>query len=614
VSVRGIVYVLLMLLLPRSFRLVLLSLVISLGAAPAASAAPGDLDPSFGSGGVAKLFEGNEGESYADAVAVQPDGKIVIAGYEESNTIVVRLLPNGDLDPSFGVGGKATTVIPGGESGAFAIALQPDGKIVAAGSGKAFGGINSDFFFARYNPDGSPDESFGGGTGHVLFPVGAENDEAQAVTVGAGGRIAATGTVDLPGSDLGLGVVVLEPGGTPDASFGGDGSLVEETANGDGDDRGLAVALLDEGRVLLGDSCGAGRGNGFVLLQLLANGNPDPGFGGGDGIVETPIPGEGLPEGLGRITDFVVLPDGRIVASGYGADYGGTPPTYNSTVAVVGYTPEGELDPSFADGGIFKTRIDNEGAAEAIALGEKGRIYLGGYYEDPTSTMNTDWVGRLDANGLPDPTFGVGGFVIRSDTAPFGEAIEDIAVDPEDRLVTIGSAYGGKNTSWVSLTRYLGDPRPAKAIPISAPAAAANQPAHAKMKLVPKQVKASKLKGFFGSAGDPDGNGVQKVQIALVRKQRGVVKATASARGRLRCFGLRSAKVRFKRVTAKGGQCPQIWLTAKGTSRWSFKLKGKLPPGNYVIYARAIDGKGLAETTFSRSLGNRYAFRVVDSR
>jgi len=596
---------------PSRFLPVLLTLAFVLVAAPAASAAPGDLDPSFGSGGMVKLLESKE-ESYAEAIAVQPDGKVVAAGYEKGSTVVVRLLPDGTPDPGFGSGGKATTVLPGGENGASAVTLQPDGKILVAGSGKEFGGVNFDFFFARYNSDGSPDKTFGG-DGVELVPVGTEDDQARAVTVGPGGRIAATGTADLPGFNNGLGVVVLEANGTPDASFGGDGSLVEETENGDHDDRGAAVALLEEGRLLLGDEAGAGAGNGFVLLRLLLNGNPDPGFGGGDGIVETPIPGENLTEGLGRITDFALLPDGRIVAAGYGEDYEESPPAYRSTVAVVRYTPEGEIDASFAGDGIFTHRIDNEGTARAIALGEKGRILLGGYYENPATTMNSDWVGRLTPDGSLDPSFGSGGLVIRGNTAPFGEVVEDLAVDSEDRLVTIGTAFGPDNTSWVSVTRYLGDPRPTVALPISAQAT--NKPAHAKMKPVAKKLPVGKLKGFSGTAGDPDGNGVQKVQIALVGKVRGGAKAKASGRGAVRCFALKNAKVGFRsgfqQVRRKGRQCPQRWLTVKGTSKWSFKFKGTLPRGRYVVYARATDGAGLAETAFSRRLGNRYAFRVT---
>jgi hypothetical protein len=129
------------------------------------------------------------------------------------------------------------------------------------------------------------------------------------------------------------------------------------------------------------------------------------------------------------------------------------------------------------------------------------------------------------------------------------------------------------------------------------------------MKLVPKKLPIGKLTGFSGTAADPDGNGVQKVEIALVKRARGGAKAKASAT-RLRCFALNS-KLRFKRTKTKGKQCPQVWVTAKGASKWSFRLKGDLPPGKYVVYARAVDGKGLAETSFSRRLRNRYAFRVA---
>jgi uncharacterized delta-60 repeat protein len=595
---------------PKCCLLVLLSLVIALIAAPGATAAPGDLDPSFGSGGMVKLLEGHE-DSYGEAVVVQPDGKIVLAGYEKGNAVVLRLLPDGAPDPTFGSGGKVTTVVPGGSSGARAVALQPDGKIVVAGG--AEGASNFDFFFARYNSDGSPDMSFGGGDGIELVPVGAESDEAEAVTIGPAGRVAATGFAELPGNGEALAAVVLKANGEPDPSFGGDGSVTKETSGHF--DTGVAVAMFGDGGVLVGDSAGAGAGGGFVLMKLLANGEYDPAFGGGDGVVVTPVPIEGAVTDIGRITDFVLLPDGRIVAAGYGYDYEGSPPEYLTKVAVIRYLADGELDPSFADGGIFTRRIGTEGTTDTVVLGEKGRILIAGYYRLPVSGTTAAWVGRLDAGGTPDPGFGAGGFVLRSDTAPFGEGIEDAALDSEDRLVTVGTAYAGENTSWASLSRYLGDPRPPKAVPISAPA---NQPAHAKMKPVPKKVRAEKLHGFFGSAADPDGNGVRSVQIALVKKVRGGSQAKASAGARLRCFALKNAKAGFRsgfqQVRPQGGQCPQRWITVKGTAKWGFKLKGKLPPGKYVVYARATDGKGLAETTFSRKLGNRYAFRVLPPR
>lgn len=585
-----------------------------LAAAPAASAAPGDLDPSFGSGGMVKLLE-SEDESYAEGIAVQPDGKVVIAGYENGNAVVVRLLADGQIDASFGSGGKVTTT-GAGRSEFQAVAIQPDGKIVAAGAGKVAGTI--DFLFARYNPDGSPDLSFGGGDGIETVAVGSEEDQAQDVGIAPDGRIVASGTSELPESNNGLGVVVLEPNGTPDASFGGDGSLVKETVEGEGDDRGVAVAMLGDGSVLVGDANGAGGGNGLTLMKLLPSGEYDTSFGEGDGIALTPIPVIGVEEpfGAGRITDFAVLPDGRIIASGYGLDYFAVPPnppTYHLKFAAVRWLANGELDPTFAEGGIFTRRIANEGSASAVALAQGGGYLFAGSYEFSSMEPQQDaaWVARLKPDGTPDPAFGTGGFVLRTDTAPAGEYVENAAVDSADRLVTVGTASDSNNTSEMSVARYLGDPQPVS-IPIAAPVTR-NQPAHAKMRPVPKKVRADKLLGFFGTASDPDGNGVQRVQIALVRKVRGGVKAKASA-ARVRCFALKNAKLRFKRVKAKGGQCAQVWLNVKGTSRWSFKFKGQLPPGRYVVFARAVDGKGLAETSFSRKQGNRYGFRVLRPR
>ncbi|MGN6586143.1 MAG: hypothetical protein ACTHKT_01560 [Solirubrobacterales bacterium] len=587
-----------------------LTLCSVLAAAPAAHAAPGDLDPGFGAGGMARLLESEE-TSYAEGIAVQPDGKVIVAGEENGSCVVLRLLSNGALDPSFGSGGKVTTTVPGGCE-ARAAAVQPDGKIVVAGG--AQGAVNVDFFIARYNTDGSPDLSFGGGDGIAIVPVGNEEDEAEDVAIGPGGRIVASGTTQLPGFEEAAAVVVLQSDGIPDPSFGGDGSVQKQTP--EGSDRGVAVAMPADGDVLLADENGAGGGSGFTLMKLLPSGEYDPSFGGGDGIAFTPIPAVGTPEplGTGRITDFAVLPDGRIIASGYGLDFfasGANPPTYHGKFAAVRYLPDGELDPSFAEGGIFTRRIADEGTASAVELAQGGGYLFAGTYELPTVEENAAWVGRLKPDGTPDPAFGSGGFVLRNETAPFGESVENTAIDSADRLLTIGAAYGANNTSWTVVTRYLGDPQPTPVVTPTPPPP--DRPPHAQMKPIPKKLLVGTLDGFSGTAADADGNGVQSVQIALVKKVVSGGKAKASSRARLRCVAL-SAKQRFKRVKAKGRQCPQVWVTAKGTSRWSFKLKGELPPGKYVVFARAVDGKGLAETQFSRKLRNRYAFRVLASR
>jgi uncharacterized delta-60 repeat protein len=578
-----------------------LGVLAALLSAPAAKAAPGDLDPSFGTGGQVRLLESNE-ESYAEAVAVQPDGKIVVAGSDHGNAVVVRLLPGGALDPSFGSGGKVTTEVSAAFSAFQAVTIQPDGMIVAVGSAK--GAADRDFLFARYSVDGSPDGGFGGGDGVELVPVGSGDDDARAVAIGPGGRIVATGEAGQAMANHAAGVVVLLSSGAPDAGFGGgDGVVVKETEGKL--DTGVAVAALGDGGIIVGDLNAIGAGLGFVLLKLRSDGEYDNGFGGGDGIAVTQIPGDGVAIDAGAMTDMTVLPDGRIVAAGNGVDYTANPPAYHGKLAAVRYLANGELDPSFAGGGIFTQRIEREPRITTIELAEAGGYLLAGdYYSDSLKT-NASLVIRLTSGGALDPAFGAGGIVARGDTAPFGEGIGGAAIDSEDRLVTIGSAYGPNNTSWASLARYLGDPRPPSPAPV-------NLPAHARMKAVPKKVVAGKLKGFSGSARDPDGDGVKRVQIAVFARVRsGGAKASRAVP---RCLVMKSKKPRFKLVKPKKGKCPQRWLKVKGKAKWSFKLKGALPPGKYVVAARATDGLGAAETKFSRKLRNRYGFRILPPR
>jgi uncharacterized delta-60 repeat protein len=567
-------------------------------AAATASAAPGQLDPTFGNGGSVRLLTGNE-QYLVKGVAVQTDSKIVLAGAEAPGTLmVVRLLPDGQLDSGFGQAGKVLTPVPGGAE-ARAVTIQPDGKIVVAGA--AQGTLSIDFLVARYNADGSPDASFGGGDGIAVVPVGSEFDEAEAVAIGPNGHILATGRTDLAGGKKGAGVVVLKSNGEPDAAFAGGGALVVK-ASPDEFDEGVAIAERRDGRILVGDSTGAGAGNGFTLVQLTAGGLPDPQFGGGDGVVNTPIEGTGSAKG--RLNDFVLLPDGGIVAAGYGYEMAGTPPTLRAASAAIAYDPFGNLSEVFGDAksGVFLRRLGDESEAGAIERTPGGRLLLGGDYEiGGDSALQAQ---RLEPFGIPDQTFGSGGQTLLPVTPPVDDYFEDAALDPEERLVLLSTAFIGGGLTSVEVTRILGDKAPAALV--------ANQAPHARMKVVPKQLPAGKLKGFSGTASDPDGSGLKRVQIALVKKVR-IGKAGIS-RSTLRCLAMKNAKLRFKVVKPKGKQCPQRWIPVKGKAKWKFRFKGVLPPGRYIVYARATDNFGLTETRFSRKLRNRYAFSVLPPR
>src|SRR5215471_9825548 len=157
--------------------------------------AAGDLDPSFGNGGkVTTGFSGND--DIATCVAIQSDGKIVVGGTSSgpagnSDFALARYNTDGSLDPNFGSGGKVTTDFFHDDDSLNAIAIQPDGKIVAAGSASR-PGQGPQFALARYNPDGSLDSSFGS-AGKTTTDFPGQN-VAYAIDLAAGGKIIVVGT------------------------------------------------------------------------------------------------------------------------------------------------------------------------------------------------------------------------------------------------------------------------------------------------------------------------------------------------------------------------------------------------------------------------------------
>lgn len=426
------------------------ALLVVLLAGLALAAAPGDLDPSFGGGRVIVPFGS---KSYAGGVAVQPDGKVVVAGSSGATPgfAVARLLPNGSPDTSFGGTGVATAPL-----GEFASstdeAVQSDGKIVAVG------GANQDFAIVRYLENGKLDPSFGEG-GVVIMPVGTLGDYATAVAIGPGGLIAVTGNAEVPEFGYGAGVAVLKGNGEPETKFAEDGTIVVTTESSN-DDRGEGIAVQGDGRILIADATGGGAGDGFTVVRLGTDGKPDASFGG-DGIVETPIPGEGEVTG-GRSTDVAIQPDGKIVAGGYGLDYTGLPLEYLTTFALARYTAKGELDPSFGTGGIVSSRLGaGDDFGRAIAVAADGRLILSGTYDPNPEPLEDDYAPallRFNANGGLDTTFGSGGAVLRA--LPAGtedESLEGMALQADGRILTTGTEYptGGPGSAVAS--RYIAD-------------------------------------------------------------------------------------------------------------------------------------------------------------
>lgn len=213
----------------------------------------GDLDPSFGRSGVARIPDSLIGGiSHAQDVAIQPDGRIVVAGYAsgpggvtaDAYLVLARFLRDGRLDPSFSDDGFLYTKLGFDETyvAAYGLALQDDGKLVVSGE------IGNGWFLARFLADGTLDPSFGNEAGLQRHePIGA--GQANDVAIQPDGRIVAAGT--SYDAAVRFGVARYLPDGTPDPTFGGDGAVETSFHRPPPEDYGNALAIQPDGRIVV---------------------------------------------------------------------------------------------------------------------------------------------------------------------------------------------------------------------------------------------------------------------------------------------------------------------------------------------------------------------------
>ncbi len=268
----------------RSIALGLAATVVLLLPA-AAQGAEGDLDQSFGAGGKVITPIGPSTDQ-ANAMAIDSQGRIVVAGQAFNGTTALtdfalaRYEENGSLDAGFGSGG---TVITGfgtktDDSGR-GVAIDSQGRIVVVGltfDGADFATEN--FAIARYTPDGTLDTSFNG-TGKVTQPIGTRADNAGAVAIDAQDRIVVAGVSDT-GSNSNpnndFALARFNPNGSLDTSFNGSGKVI--TSFGTGSDAASAVAIDAQGRIVVAGKASNGTENDFALARYNPNGTLDTTF------------------------------------------------------------------------------------------------------------------------------------------------------------------------------------------------------------------------------------------------------------------------------------------------------------------------------------------------
>ncbi len=410
---------------------------------------PGAFDPTFdGDGKQTVPFDlGGDGYDFAAAIAVAPDGKIVLAGNAEvaadnSDFAVARLNADGTPDMTFGDGrstfGFSIT------DGATGVTVQPDGKIVVAGYTDVLG--SPDFVVARIKDNGFFDTDFGTGGYHILpFDLGGSKyDVAHSVALQTDGKIVVAGVVQIDGANYDFAVARLNTDGTLDSSFGVGGKRIFGSS---GVDEASGVAVQPDGKIVMAGTIDAAGTSDFLVARLNSNGLLDTGFGtGGFRTIAFDLSG-----GEYDAASAVALqPDGKIVVAGVAEVTDG-----NGDFALARLNANGTLDTSFGDGrSTFGFGTDD--GATGVAVQPDGKIVVTGY----TNVLGSyDFVvARIKYNGFFDGAFGTGGYHI----IPFDlggnkfDMAAGVALQPDGKIVVGGGTTGFSGASDFAVARLEG--------------------------------------------------------------------------------------------------------------------------------------------------------------
>lgn len=353
----------------------------------------GTPDKSFGTDGkIIASFE--QGNTSFDAIAVQEDGKIIAAGQTFNGTnnsfAVARYYPNGTLDKSFGNNGRQITDF-GNNAYATAVALQSNGKILVAGN------LTSNFCIVRYNNDGNLDSSFNG-NGKVIVSSGYDN-YGNSIALQSDGKIVFTVTSfasnDYDSSSLKI--FRLNINGSADNTFSQKGDPLTNF-------RATSIAIQNDGKILLGGSYSLNVSRGFAVARYNTDGSLDKNFSGDGKNVSFFDPN------TCGVTSLAVQNDGKIIIGGYSEGYNGITP-----FVVARYKSDGNIDSAFGKDGFQFTNIGGIlSFAYAVAIKNDGRIALaGGDGKGNFAILLHKSNGTLDStfgnNGIKITNVGIGG-------------------------------------------------------------------------------------------------------------------------------------------------------------------------------------------------------------
>lgn len=400
----------------------------------------GTLDPSFGWEGIATASVGRY-ENIGAAIALQPDGKIVIAGYATdtgtNEAAIARFLPDGSLDTDFGNDG--TLHFPLTSTGSLqsyitSVSIQPDGKILMGGY--TWDITPEDMAAVRLNPDGSFDSSFG--TGGIVIADGGGNEASESMVLLDDGSFLLAGYQNTKSV-----VAKFTSNGTLETNFGNNGwSMVD--FNGNTTNFVRRMTIQEDGKILLVGRLHDQNRRKMSVARLNADGSLDSTFGSNGTLVFN------IGEGNDLLVDVEIQNDGKIIVGGY---TGVTNDGLKYDFAAIRLLENGDFDLTYGNQGVATARIvDGMNYAENILLQPDGKLLIVGNTYNHRIQFG---LVRLDRDGNLDDTFGQGGIV---DTSLFEEEYNgaDLALQDDGNLIVGGTSQTSiMEESEFAVFRYL---------------------------------------------------------------------------------------------------------------------------------------------------------------
>ncbi|MBP6310808.1 MAG: T9SS type A sorting domain-containing protein [Flavobacteriales bacterium] len=379
------------------------------------------LDPTFGAGGIASV-DLDTNFATIRAMAVQNDGRIIIAGRWFTplgyDVFMLRFMPDGSLDPSFGDSGQATADLDSYFDECTSIAILPDSKIMVAGM--VTHGSFPIIAMARFNVDGSLDSTYA--SGGVTYGVQYPNSSVRKMLIQDDGAILLAGDQEWK-----MAVFRYLPDGTPDSTFHADGLMTFQSFSGF--NVLTSMALQDDGEIVVTGFGGSGQYN-VVLARVLPNGNLDQAFGAsGYATLDLSL-------GDDMASSVAIQNDGKIVIVG-STDYY---PNYNMFIAR--FHADGWLDNTFGVDGLSTISISAlDDNATDLVLQPDGKFLITGNTQTGVGVYSVALI-RLFPNGQLDPSFGQNGSVVHDYTEPHNDHSRAVILQTDGKVLIAGNISG----------------------------------------------------------------------------------------------------------------------------------------------------------------------------